>query len=491
MKFILPRIRDILFLSILVGTLLLAPRMLNIDSDLGRHLALGQYMLDAREIPLTDILSHTKSGEPRPPYEWLSQILFALAYRALSLDGVILLTALVIAIAWALIYKEAARRSGLPVTALLITILAAAASSVHWLPRPHVFTFPFLAIWVERLDRLRSGEKIPLWHFPLLMLFWANLHGGFVFGVLAWLAFIAGWVIDRWQRQESATTEIAKNFLLIGGLSILASFVTPSGWGNWRGVLGNSSTYILSRTVETMSPDFYQTQFWPFLILLALCLIVPSLSGVRLPVAHAFLLAGFAVLSLMMARNIPLFTVVAAPILASSARHLLDSVKLWVEVESRLLEIERTLRGLAWPIAGSFVIVILLVLQFSRTHQSLARFDARVFPVAAVDWLKENPPQGKMYNEFNWGGYLLFRLWPEQKVFIDSQTDFYGEELVSEYDIILSAYADLEAKLTQYDVDWVIVRNNSAVAVKLSRAENWRLVYVDDVAVILKQVKHP
>ena len=198
----LPRFRDIFFLAVLFGALLLGSQMLSIDSDLGRHLTIGGYILEQHEIPITDIFSHTKNGESRPPYEWLAQIFFAIAYRILDLDGVILLTSLVIASAFTLVYADSTRRSGLPLTALLLTILATAAGSIHWLPRPHVFTFLLLALWLERLERLRNAEKIPLWQFPLIMLFWANLHGGFLFGILAWAAYFAGWVVDYWLKRE-------------------------------------------------------------------------------------------------------------------------------------------------------------------------------------------------------------------------------------------------------------------------------------------------
>src|SRR5512138_3641789 len=103
----LPRLHDLLFIVVLAGGLLLGTRMLNTDSDLGRHLVLGNYILDERRVPTTDILSYTKAGEPRPPYEWLSQVMFALADRLLGLDGVVLLTALAIGAAFTLVFAEA------------------------------------------------------------------------------------------------------------------------------------------------------------------------------------------------------------------------------------------------------------------------------------------------------------------------------------------------------------------------------------------------
>ncbi|HEX2697958.1 MAG TPA: hypothetical protein VHM28_09630, partial [Anaerolineales bacterium] len=101
--------------------------MLNLDSDLGRHLILGRIILDTHQIPSRDLLSFTKAGQPRPPYEWLAQILFATAYKWLDLDGVILLTALVIAAAFMLLYIDTAQRTKKPIISLVIVIWSVAA----------------------------------------------------------------------------------------------------------------------------------------------------------------------------------------------------------------------------------------------------------------------------------------------------------------------------------------------------------------------------
>ncbi len=461
--------------------------MLGIDSDLGRHLVIGGYILDQHEIPTTDILSHTKHGESRPPYEWLSQILFAFAYRLLGLDGVVLLTSLAIAGAFTLAYVNAARRSGTPVTALFLAILAAAAGSVHWLPRPHVFTFLLLAVWLEKLEQLQNADKIPLWQFPLLMLLWANLHGGFIFGLLAWAAYFAGWILERWLKKDSAIGEVWKKLFIVGLLSLIASCITPDGWGNWRALLGNSSVYILSQTVETLPPDFRQAGMLLFLALPILAILLVIVNKFHLPASHLLLLAGFAGLSLLMARNIPLFAVITTPILAPPARSLLSQLQAWMKIESQFHEIDQLLKGFTWAIAGVLAAVILFFRFQAQTGLSVNEFDARVFPTAAVDWLEENPQAGNMFNEFNWGGFLLYQLWPRQLVFMDSQTDFYGEALTREYSQIIHAESGWQAALEKYEIDWVIISGNSPLAQDLEAELHWHILYQDGISIILRK----
>ncbi|RJP49035.1 MAG: hypothetical protein C4557_11970 [Anaerolineaceae bacterium] len=483
MKYLLPRFQDIFFLSVFCGALLLGSQMLSIDSDLGRHLTVGEYILTEYRIPTTDIFSHTKSGESRPPYEWLSQVFFAASHRFLGLDGVILLTSLVIAGAFTLVYIEAARRSRLPVTALVLAILSAAAGSVHWLPRPHVVTFLLLAIWLEKLEKVREGENIPFWQIPLLMLLWANLHGGFIFGLLAWAAYFSGWVVERWLRKDLATPEMGKTLFIAGTLSLFASFITPDGWGSWQALFGNSSVYILSQTTETMPPDFQRSEMLPFLLLLLLSLLLIILNRFRLPASHIFLLAGFASLSLLMARNISLFAIASVPVLAVPAGNLPDKAQAWRRVEARFDEINRSLWGSVWAVTGVFAAVVLFFNYHIQTGSSFNEFNPHVFPVAAVQWLEDNPQTGNMFNEFNWGGYLLHRLWSRHLVFMDSQTDFYGESLTRDYSQIVNARNGWEAKMKEYEIDWVIVSNDSPLATAL----DWEILYQDETAAILRK----
>lgn len=487
MKYFLPRFQDILFLSLFCGAMLLGNKMLGIDSDLGRHLVIGEYILNHGEIPTTNIFSYTKPGESRPPYEWLSQTLFAVAYRFLGLDGIILLASLLISISFTLVYVDGIQRSGMLMITLLLTILSAIAGSIHWLPRPHVFTFLFLAIWLERLERLYSEEKIPLWQFPALMLIWANLHGGFVFGLLALAAYITGWIAERWIKNEEVVNKTGKKLMLIGILSIVASCITPDGWGNWQALLGNSSKYILNQTIETMPPNFHQVEMIPFLVLIFITLLVIVLNGSHTPISHLFLAAGFVSLGLLMARNIPLFGIVVSPILATVAYNILNKSQNWMRFESRLGKVDRSLSGFTWAFVGVLLILFLFIRYHLQTGSNINNFDPHVFPVRAVDWLEENPQKGNMFNEFNWGGYLLFRLFPNQLVFIDSQTDFYGEALVRDYSQIISTENDWVKKLDEFKIEWVIVKSGSALAQSLESQYHWRVLYQDETAIVLRR----
>ncbi len=484
-SFLLPPLRDIVFIIVFAGALMLGTRMLNTDGDLGRDLTIGTYIINSHQIPTRDLFSFTKAGQPRPPYEWLAQILFAIANQLTGLDGVVLLSAAVIAAAFFIVYADSNQRSQSPILALLIVLWAVVASSIHWLTRPHIFSFLFFAIWLQWLERIRVGKKISLWVFPVTMLFWANTHGGFIFGFLAWGAYLAGWLVDLWRK--SSTINIGKNLSIIGATSLAASVITPDTWHNWAAVFSNNSAYILSHTAETMPPNFAEPSTWPFAGLLALALILFLLLWKQASIGHIFLLAGLAGMSLLMARNIPLFAVAAAPILSAWTGKIINAVSYWKKIEEAFTKIETALRGYLWTILIVAIATGFFVYHRAISESSLYQFDPQVFPVQAADWVESHPIKGNMFNDFNWGGYLLYRLWPGQRVFVDSQSDFYGEAFLRTYSSIYTGGSNWDAELARYNVNWIIVPREAGLASAAGANPHWQVAYQDPLAIIFER----
>jgi len=456
--------------------------MLNTDGDLGRDLTLGDLILTTRSIPVTDVFSWTKTGQPRPPYEWLAQVLLSAADRLLGLDGVVVLTSCVIASAFVIVGFDAFLRSSLPLSSLLISAGAAIASSLHWLARPHVFTFLFLALWLGGLDRIRRASNSSWWELPLLMVLWANTHGGFVFGFAAWIAYFAGWLWEsRGGRVMKAT---GAKLLVTGGASLLASFITPDLWHNWDAVLGNRSAYILSQTAETMPPQISMQAVWPFILLLVVAVVLAILNARRVLAPHLLLVLGFAAAALLMARNIPLFAIAVAPILALWLSQFLRNRTAWPRWEDALTRVESSLTGSFWPFVSVLVVSGILALHLASTGGSRYRFSSQVFPVEATDWIEANRPSGLMFNDFNWGGYLLYRLWPSERVYIDSQSDFYGEQFVRQYAALLAASPGWEDQFSQVGIGWAVVPPAAPLAQQLRRAAGWHAAYQDSTAAV-------
>jgi hypothetical protein len=273
---IIPRVEDILFLAIFISVIGLGSRLLNMDGDLGRHLTIGNYILNSLSIPTRDIFSHTMEGFPLTPHEWLAQIAFSISYRIAGLDGIVILCALVIATTFTLVYKQCFKQSNMILISILMTGLAAAAASVHWLARPHIFTLLFTVLWIGVLENFRRTGRIRLWSLPLLMIVWVNFHGAFIVGFVIWGIYLINSLLrkvddDEMLIQKGTSVHRQKGvsetriLMIIGSLALFGTLINPVGWRIWEttiGFLGNN--YLVGHTVEYLPPDFHQLNFWPF-----------------------------------------------------------------------------------------------------------------------------------------------------------------------------------------------------------------------------------
>ncbi len=498
LQHILPTTGIFIWMVTFFGVILLGPKMINIDGDLGRHLTLGGTMIDSWKIPIQDIFSHTMTGQPLTPHEWLSQVIYALAERILGLNGVILVCALVIATSFWLVYQSARAEDRSVAMAILVTFLAVVTSSLHWLARPHIFTFLLLAGWMLALTKLRKRYSRSWWLLPVLMLPWANLHGAFLAGFVTWFVYGIGVAWDSfWNRTAQGENPPLRfwQFYFLGGFTaFLASLLNPAGIGIWKtslGYIGNQ--YLVSHTMEYLSPNFHNPGFLPFLLFIGVLVIVLGLSKKRMDSGMLFTSAAWLIMGLYSARNIPLFAIVAAPLLVQGLSDLLTDASSHLRIAQKIISmdaqirrIESSLKGMLLPVAC--IVIVAIGFQLGARFDLEKRgnsFDPQVFPVEAVNWLEENPQEGEMFNYFTWGGYLLYRQFPEKRVFIDAQTDFYGEEMVRKYERVIDLQEGWENILAEYRVDWAILPMNAASAHALQSELGWKIVYEDSTAVIL------
>ncbi len=197
-------------------------------------------------------------------------------------------------------------------------------------------------------------------------------------------------------------------------------------------------------------------------------------------------------MALYSARNIPLYAVIVAPILVTVGADYLQANKSkgasekFIALQSRFMDIEKSLKSGLW--SGIVVVAAgrLLMRGFTLDFQNKGnQFLDDVFPVQAVDWIEENQLQGEGFNYFPWGGYLLYRTWPEMLVFIDGQTDFYGEELTRKYEKVITLSPEWEDVLQEYQVSWVLMPTQSELIQHLQELGGWNAVYQDHISTIM------
>jgi hypothetical protein len=488
LTYLLPQPRDILFLGILFSVLFGGPKMFTNDGDLGRHITIGNYILETGTIPTRDVFSHTRYGERLVPHEWLSDIGLALAHRVMGLSGDVFLAALLGTFTILIVYEELIRRGNFRLVALFVAAWVTVVSSVHWLARPHMFTFFFVALWTYALERAYRGEIKRLWFFPVLMLIWVNTHGAFIAGFVVWGTYMADWL---WEFvQGRGKKNMGAQLVLIGVLSFALTFINPSGlylWGTSVGYVSNS--FMTSHTVEYLSPDFHEKDMWPFLCMVAFALLA-LMQERKLAVREALLLAGWTMLSLYSVRNLPLFAVITAPIYGGLIQPWAEKMLKWLKPAASVGESGNILRGYVWIVAGVLFFGSILWRGIPIDQKGTGNiFLPNIMPVQAVDWLQENPQDGRMFNHFIWGGYMLYRRWPAELVFIDGQTDFYGEALFRQYFEVINLSPGWEKILDTYDVAWMIIPNHGTLSeyLKSERVATWDVIYEDETAVIFRR----
>ena len=499
---VVPSFPDVFFVACLALALVTGSRMVNGDGDPARHLTVGGYILSSGHVPTDNVFSYTRAGEPLLPYEWLARVAAAASHRLAGLGGVVLLHGLAIGLAFVVVLRHIVARGQSARLARWVVAFAIVTSTVHWIARPHVFTYLGLAVFAAVLDGWYAGRisSRVLWLLPLGMVLWVNLHGGFFIGILLLGSYVLADFLRLTFADGPAMSETRRRLRVLIPVSfaaILATIVNPAGLGmltHGPGLLGQR--LVIDRTVEFRSPDFHQAALIPFLAMLLGTMLVTAWSRWRPTIQEGLLLAVFTALSFYSGRNIPLFAIVVAPLLASALSSMplpngglfaagrpLGQCLTHATAGPHEPPLER--RGHLWPMAAAAVLFVIGAVQAKEGEATLGvDFDPSLQPVAAASYLKGHQPLGNGFNELIWGGYLLHELWPVDRVFIDGQTDFYGEAIFRDYLDVADLQENWQEVLDRYGVRWFIYETGSPVTRALKNA-GWHVAYEDPMATVL------
>src|ERR1035441_9125106 len=205
------------------------------DCDTGWHIRTGEWIIANGRVPLRDVFSFTKPGAPWFAWEWLSDVLFARLNALGGLMAVVLFSLLLLATTFGALFLLVRRKSN-PIVAVAVTMLAAAASSIHWLARPHLFTLFFVVLFYAALEQVRDGRTrllgVPiLAALPVVTILWTNLHGGFFVGAMLILAYGGGEILHLAFSPNAADRRPAwlqaRRYLLSGLACLACRVINP------------------------------------------------------------------------------------------------------------------------------------------------------------------------------------------------------------------------------------------------------------------------
>lgn len=487
----IPSLSDLFFLAILVWLFVSGGGMgwsgLLADGDTGWHIRTGEYILDHGSVPRVDLYSFSKPGAPWFAWEWLSDIIVGGLHRVAGLKGVVLLAALVISFYATTLVRRMIWRGVHPLIAMLVALLGIGASTIHFLARPHIFTLLLLslAVWMVEADRVRTSRRI--WWLVPMTAAWTNLHGGFL-AIIAVLSLTALGTGIEVALGSGRTIRDIWRYTKLTGACCLASLANPYGWHLHQHVIEYlRSSWIRDVVQEFQSPSFRTESMLQYEALLIVGLMVAAALARRRHVVEALWIVFWAHMSLGSVRHVPLFVAVCAPVIASTLAGWWNT---WTARTSKI-SLVGILNQMAWDSMPGFrrtsalpwaaAAILVAVGAPIRWPQD---FPEQLFPTTMVRNHADLLARSHVLTTDQWGDYLIYRN-PQQKVFVDGRSDFYGETIGKRYVQVLNGHWRWREWMRTYDFDAALVPVSNAIAELLKREPGWRTLADDGKQILL------
>ena len=489
--------RNRTFAGILLFGLLAMTSRNAIDPDLWWHLRTGEWIVQTGKIPHVDPFSFTRTGAAWVSHEWLSEVAFFLLWKHGGATALIVFSAVITTTGFMLLYL---RCPGKPAAAALAVAVGALASAPAWGARPQMFTFALASLLLWLVER---GEHHPftlLW-IPPVFLVWLNLHAGFALGPALLLMIVLG-ILGEIAAGQNAWQNVRRYFFHVVLAFIVCMAVVPlnpSGAELYRYPLDVlRSPGMRAFIVEWHPPDFHEWRYAPVLLLWLAILV--ALAGARTrPKSRVIapLLLTFAG-AMDAVRHIPIFVLVAAPILAAA-------IPLSSHIESA--EAERRLRQyrIAFRAAVVILMAVFAILRWSTLAGKQTRIEAELVPLKAVDYLQTRASKGwntesrnvvgqapqestaiqtRLFVYYDWGGYVIWKLYPQYSVFVDGRADLYGDELLHQFQDMIQLRPAWKDLLDSWKVEAVLVPPTTAISQALRLDERWHVEFQSAEAMV-------
>jgi hypothetical protein len=534
----MPSVGDVIFTALL-GLLSFTPLSVRLlgDAGIGWHIRAGQQILATHAMPHVDLFSATMHGRPWFAWEWLYDVLVGGLERSAGLNGVVLFTAVLIAGVFAWTFRLMVRRGTNVLAAVMLVLLAASASMIHFLARPHVVSWVFTVAWFWILDLTekecfaegKRTSRTVLWLLPLLMLLWVNVHGGWLIGfvllAIYWISAVWTWFATGVDKLDEMLLGLrsarrARELGFVGVTAAVATLANPYGWKLHSHIYHYlSSRFLMDHIDEFQSPNFHGVAQRCFVVLILIAFVALGARARRVRLSEGLVVL-FAVYSgLVASRNIPVSSLLLAIVVGPLLSEALEKTR-WTRVLSwrrvaelrsagpfsfdqgkqpgtivptflvRMGTVESSLRGYLWAVLAVIVTgwIALHGGVAGSTRLMDAHFDATRFPLQAVDLLERSGSPEPVLSPDYWGGYLIYRLYPRVLVVADDRHDLYGEEFFKAYLKMVRVEPGWEDFLRDHHVRRVLMPKGSPLANLLTEQAGWRSVYTDDVAVLFEKM---
>jgi hypothetical protein len=465
----------------LMGTMLVAlnfaiEQSLHLDPDTWMHIKYGETILQTGHWPTGDVYSFTAHGVFRMAFEWGGEVLIAIAYHMGGLRGLDILLITLTSVIVLLIYYYAHLRSRNSKAALIGTVAGLPLAAMTFTLRPQLLGFIFLLVTLICLERYRQGLQKNLWVLPPLFLIWINTHGTWALGLFIlgvyWVSGLTGFSLGG-LRAERWTQKQRVHLALVFLMSVLVLPINPYG--------GRLVIYPINMALfqpvgvtsvqewQPMNLGLWEGKLLVILLLAFVLVLVTLRLEYRLEELGLFLFATYA--TFLHVRFVILAGILIAPMVASLLAR-------WVPPYEPAID-KHVIN------AALILIAIVGMTIYLPSNKDLEKEVAKAYPVKAIEYMRQHAVPGFTFNDYWFGGYLMWSLGPSHPVFIDGRADLYEETGVfSDYIRITDLKPDTLAILQAYGIRSCLIEPSSALATLLRARPEWKEVYKDNVSTL-------
>ena len=455
------------------------------DHDFWWHLQTGKLILENHRVFHSDPYSFTRQAQPWVNHEWLSEVLIYSVYRATGWAGLMIFFGAVIGVTLLLMYLRCAGR---PYIAALVTLRGAFIFAPTWGVRPHTLSLLLASVFLLILEKSATRPKVLWWLAPLSVL-WVNLHAEYALGVVLLILFLLGTGLDvafgfePWREKKPQL-----KILVAVTLACIALVpLNPNGTRMYWYPLETLRSGAMQKYIEEwFSPNFHDASYLPLALVIMAIVGALSVSSSRVRPRELLLLLVTLAAALHSVRHSGIFALVAVPVLS----RLLQSIA---------QERRWNFGGRAAPPGTAKLLVNALILAgcvslgaariyFVVRQQPQKENDE--FPAAAVAYLEGHHPPGPILNHYNWGGYLIWKLYPEYPVYIDGRADLFGDAFLDDFADTYYVRTDhWQRELERWKIQTVMLPPDAPLVTVLRLRPDWAQIYADRQVAILTRVQ--
>jgi hypothetical protein len=472
------------------------------DADYFWHLKTGEFILTHQHIPPGDIFSYTLPGKEWVLHEWLFEVILSTLHKVGSSILVNLFVSISGTLIFILLYKISSIFIQKPYLALFTSTLFWPIIGMGLSPRPQILSYLFFSIYVYLIVRFKKNPQYsPFYLLPLLMVFWVNLHGGFVIGLgFLLLCILSEYKSISYRGKISRYYEQGfKKLQFFTLLTFAASLCNPYFIKQWL-----FPFYLVSLKTgqlfisEWQSPNFHVPGFFYYLCVIFLVFFLIILRPKKPSVFEILLAFSFIIASFFSARHIPLAAIAFLPVTSSTVSDFINSknvfhikittaTKFFRKYTHNSKELGLYEFTLNWILLFLIIFSLSIYYPFKKYNDVQAMNDK--LPVKAVDFIIQNQIKGNVFNAYDYGGYLISRFYPERLVFIDGRLDMYGDDFMSDYIEISEGKPKWEELFNKFKIDYVIIQRELPLRQLLIQRGDFEVAFEDKKTVVLIKSK--